>query len=437
MEFNDILNKLDIKEEVSKDTFTANCPVCHNNGNLLVGYNNEKGKTNFRCFNGCATDRLCNAIGIKESDLYAESFSEYSSCFKTLDEFEEQEASWLVKDWLPEGQITLLAADGGVGKTTLWCDIAAAISSGKQCILDKESCIREPGMVLIFTTEDSVSKMLKKKLRLAGANMKNIKALDLSQDPDGKILSALPFGSSELNKVIRAQRPDLCIFDPVQGFLDPLINMGSRNAMRQALAPLIPLGEETGTSFLIICHSNKRKGAAGRDRIADSADLWDIARSVIMMGYTQEQGIRYLSNEKNNYTIPPQTILFGINNGQIEYKGATDKHDRDYMLEGIKKNDTTPQRDDCRQFIIDTLKACEDNKISSAELLQAAKDEGYSKGTFQRAKDDMRERGEIISKREGGTKRGSGTWYTCLGEIWTELPKYEQTPFDFSEDEKI
>lgn len=31
---------------------------------------------------------------------------------------------------------------------------------------------------------------------------------------------------------------------------------------------------------MVICHTNKRKGAFGRDRIADSADLWDIARSV-------------------------------------------------------------------------------------------------------------------------------------------------------------
>lgn len=437
MEFNEILERIGISRKFCEGVYAAECPSCHGTDKLLIRFDDEEGKTVFRCDEGCTRGQICAAIDIKENDLYAESHAPYSICFKSLDDFEEQDAKWLFKNWLPEGQITLLAADGGVGKTTIWCNLAAAVSNGNQSILDDEDTIREPKTVLIFTTEDSISQKLKKKLRLAGANMKNIKALDLQQDKDGKALSALVFGSADLNAVIRQFRPALCIFDPVQGFLSPDINMGSRNAMRTALAPLISLGEECGTTFLIICHSNKRKGAAGRDRIADSADLWDISRSVLMAGYTQEQGIRYLSNEKNNYAMLPQTILFSINDeGLAEKRGTTHKRDRDYMVEAAQTkaaSNTAPQRDDCRQFILETLQACEGNKIASSELLQVAKDEGYSKSTFQRTKDDMREHNEIIVKREGGTGRGGGTWYTYLGEIWAELPKWEQTPFDLQE----
>ena len=42
------------------------------------------------------------------------------SRFRTLDTIPEEEAQWLVPGYLPQGQITLLAADGGVGKTTFW-----------------------------------------------------------------------------------------------------------------------------------------------------------------------------------------------------------------------------------------------------------------------------------------------------------------------------
>lgn len=63
----------------------------------------------------------------------------FLSCFKTLDTFEEEEATWLVPGWIPEGQITLMAADGGIGKTTLWCNLIAAISSGRCCILPRPS----------------------------------------------------------------------------------------------------------------------------------------------------------------------------------------------------------------------------------------------------------------------------------------------------------
>ena len=60
----------------------------------------------------------------------------FFSCFKCLADIEEEEATWLVPGWIPDGQITLMAADGGIGKTTLWCNLIAAISSGRRCILD-------------------------------------------------------------------------------------------------------------------------------------------------------------------------------------------------------------------------------------------------------------------------------------------------------------
>lgn len=202
-----------------------------------------------------------------------------------------------IPGWLPEGQITLLAADGGIGKTTLWCHIIAALSSGSRCVLNPPDYTRPPAEVSFLTTEDSVKKKLARKLRLAGANMNNVYAPDFSSDKDS-LLRALKFGSPEMERFVRDTMHKLYVFDPVQGFIPPSLNMGSRNAMRDCLAPLISLGEETGATFLIIAHTNKRKGASGRDRVADSADLWDISRSVLMAGYTDEQGVRYLSNEK-------------------------------------------------------------------------------------------------------------------------------------------
>lgn len=41
------------------------------------------------------------------------------SLFKPLQSFPEEEAKWLVPGWIPEGQISVIAADGGIGKTTL------------------------------------------------------------------------------------------------------------------------------------------------------------------------------------------------------------------------------------------------------------------------------------------------------------------------------
>ena len=39
--------------------------------------------------------------------------------FHPVCEFQEEEATWLIPGWIPESQITLIAADGGIG-STLW-----------------------------------------------------------------------------------------------------------------------------------------------------------------------------------------------------------------------------------------------------------------------------------------------------------------------------
>ena len=255
--------------------------------------------------------------------------------FRPVADFDEQEAAWLIDGWLPAGQIALIASDGGVGKTTVDCEIAAAISSGTTCILDRESTQRKPGRVLFLTTEDSISKKLRKKLRKLGANLDNIFAPDPSLDVNGELRN-LKFGSPALSGIIKKLKPALCILDPVQGYVPADINMGSRNAMRDCLAPLAALGEETGCTFLVVCHTNKRKGASGRDRISDSSDLWDISRSVLMAGFTGERDERYIANEKNNYAERQKTVLFRIDNGFPKFVGYSDKRDLDFVQDSMR-----------------------------------------------------------------------------------------------------
>ena len=171
-----------------------------------------------------------------------------------------------------------------------------------------------------------------------------------------------------MERVLRSVRPALCIFDPVQGFTPPKLNMGSRNEMRDCMAPLLSIGEEIGTASLVVCHTNKRKGAAGRDRIADSADLWDIARSVLMAGYTEDQDVRYLSNEKNNYARLQQTLLFRVDGeGQVQREGTSWKRDRDYVT-GAEIARSAPKREACKAFLLQTLEEAGGAKIGRAHV---------------------------------------------------------------------
>ena len=66
-------------------------------------------------------------------------------------------------------------------------------------------------------------------------------------------------------------------------------------------------------TFIIVVHVNKQSGVYGRKRIADSSDIWDASRSVLMLGETQEKGVRYLTQEKSNYGKLEKTALYTLN----------------------------------------------------------------------------------------------------------------------------
>jgi RecA-family ATPase len=361
----------------------------------------------------------------------------FLSLFKPLTEFEEEEATWLIPGWVPEGQITLIAADGGIGKTTLWCHILAALSNGQRCILDPIDHTRQPMKIAFCSTEDSVRKKLLKKLRLAGANMANIIAMDMAADKTG-LLRNFKFGTKSMGRYVRNIQPAACIFDPVQGFIPPKVNMGARNEMRDCLAPLIILGEEVGTTFIVVCHTNKRPKAYGRDRIADSADLWDIARSVIMGGYTENQGIRYLSNEKNNYAELQETVLFSINKaGQIVREGTSWKRDKEYVLDSSVAK-SAPRREDCKDFILSALQDAPSQCIKSDDLVRKAQEYGYAFDTIKRARKELNNEGVTENYYIGTGKRGGRLCFIRLKTedegTFEQLPMEVSTPFDGQND---
>ena len=149
----------------------------------------------------------------------------------TMDLVEEKESEWLIPQYIPRGQITALAGDGGSGKTTTWCGIAAAVSSGNKVFFDtvpEDFAKCEPQKVLFFSSEDSIEHTLRARLRKAGADLKNIYSVSLKDE----LFAEIKFNSKLLKEIIMDIKPALSIFDPLQSFVPSDIPMGQRNAMR-------------------------------------------------------------------------------------------------------------------------------------------------------------------------------------------------------------
>lgn len=314
----------------------------------------------------------------------------------SMAEVEEKEAEYLISQYMPKASITMMAGDGGSGKTTAWCGIAAGVSAGKRIFFEAvpdEFAASKPQKVLFFSSEDSIEHTLRARLRKAGADLSNILSVSLQDESFNEI----KFDSPILENLIEQTRPALVIFDPIQSFIPPNMQMGQRNAMRNCLNPLIGWGEKYGCTFLIVVHTNKRQGVYGRNRVADSADIWDIARSVLIVGETQD-GKRYLSHEKSNYGEPGETAVFSIRDGVAVFEEYSDKRDREFVQERDFSARQAPQRADAENFIIDYLK---NGKKPTKDLDQAAQAAGVSKNTLNRAKTELRKRGLLGGKSEG------------------------------------
>ena len=334
---------------------------------------------------------------------------------QTVEAVQEEDVRWLIPLFLPEGAITAMGGDGGVGKTMTWCAIAAAISTGSQCFLDKvaeeadfvPAGSRTPGKVLFFSSEDSVSKVLRKRLRAMGADLSRIRFMD----PSNEIFSKIKFDSQELKAIIEAEKPKLVIFDPLQSFLSEKVDMSRRNAMRSALNPLIGLAEKNDCAILIAMHSNKRMGgAAGRNRLSDSSDIWDISRSVWLLGRDREQlePTFYLSQEKGNYGMSKLSAMYNTDGGTLNFLGTSEKHDADFIISNERHHgsEKSSVRADCKDAIRLALE--ENDEMLIKDLDDELKNVGgFSPNAIRNAKSDLKAAGEIRmwSKGQGGEKR--------------------------------
>lgn len=326
----------------------------------------------------------------------------------SMEDVEEKDPEWLVPGYLAKNVINILAGDGGTGKSTMWCNLAAAISKGEASLLDwanedpdddfgAPALDRDPQNVLFFSSEDSVEMVLKRRLRKAGADMKRIKYLNITD----KRFQLIKFNSRELEAIIAKYRPALCVFDPLQSFLPPFTKMAARNDMREPLSALVSLGEKYGTTFLIVMHTNKKQGVYGRTRLADSADVWDIARSVLILGETGENEERYISHEKCNYGRLSPTIIFSNNDEVLEPQRTCFDRDRYFVSKNQAAIRSHPARDEAVGILLKFLEDGEPHEIK--EVDDHLRSMEIEKKTVRNAKAHLMKTGKIekISKGFG------------------------------------
>lgn len=309
---------------------------------------------------------------------------------------EPKEAHFL-RAGIPSNNITAIGGDGGTGKGFLECNLTAAITKGCKSVLDEEienvfdGKRYSPERVLLLNTEDSFAHIMRKRLTSAGADLSLVTTIN----PEGEESILL---DRKLIEAVHQIKPALVILDPLQAFVPKGVAMERRNEMRQLLAPLQKCAEEMSIAFLIVMHTNKRMGAYGRARLADSADMWDIARSVFIMGNcNDDEKTRYISHEKSSYGEPIRTALCRIDSSGLYRVGSTDKKDYDFCHERDRHSGGRPSAklDEAKALIVDILSQQEGWCADAKTINSIAKNNGIKEHTISRARKELQDEGTI------------------------------------------
>ncbi|WP_431839709.1 AAA family ATPase [Gordonia hongkongensis] len=176
---------------------------------------------------------------------------------------------WLARKRIPYGECTVLVGDENVGKSMFTAMLASVVTTGTPLpefgIRD-----REPGSVLIISTEESLSEALKPRLIVAGADL-------------GRVSFLNEVDSSDLEELKVGRRHSLIIVDSWLDTVPAKLARGMKTPKnaRLAIEPWVKLARESGAAVILVCHTNRVASLEIRDTYGNTSELRKMLRNTL------------------------------------------------------------------------------------------------------------------------------------------------------------
>jgi hypothetical protein len=326
--------------------------------------------------------------------------------FLRVSDVESKRVSWLWPGRLALGKITVLDGDPGTGKSILYCDNAARVSTGRDWP-DGSPSIQ--GGVVIVTVEDDIADTIRPRLEAAGADLDRVVVLQTVPTASGPRPILLPGDLEIIVSTCRAVEARLLVIDPLMAHLGMDHDSYRDQDVRVAIGGLMKALPSLGTSCLILRHLTKQHSGKAIYRGSGSIGIVGAARiGLLLAPHPEDEDQRVLAATKNNLGPRAASLAFRLQSSVwrpdvpvVQFEGAV-TITADALISGGMPAPRS-KVDQARDWITDQLA---DGPLPEAVVRARAEEDGISSRTLDRAKSAL-----AVSVRWGGS---DGFWHWNL-----------------------
>jgi len=314
-----------------------------------------------------------------------------------LSEIVSEDVEWLWPGRFALGAVSMIAGNGGSGKSSLTQYMGALVTSGDRCWPDGGN-IPQIGSVLLVNGEDHISKVIRPRIERFGGNVDKISILK----NDGFDLEQVHI----LHRIIKRMKDcRLVVIDPIGAFLGGNVDSHKLSDVRRILRPLETLAEDHGLAVILVNHLSKNAGAKADFRVSGSGAFVHAPRAVYLLEKDEDDpGRRLFLELKNNLGPDQQGLAFRFNADQriVFEDGPVEHTAQSYYQQQEQRH--APARKEAREWLLEVLGG---GPVLASEIRSQANSAGMNHNTLDAARREL----GVRSERHGFGRGAKCYWY--------------------------